>query len=129
MGRRSQSGGVIAKGNRIQFDFTLNGQRYRPTINSRPTEVNLRNARKRHQEILRQINHGVFDFAAEFPDYKNLPPSAQNPLFDDVADQWLASIGGLAYATIQTYKRILNGFWRPRLGQREIRTRTKGNRF
>jgi len=47
MGRKSASGGVMAAGpNRIQFTFTFEGLRYRPTLRMGPTEANLRRAFK-----------------------------------------------------------------------------------
>jgi hypothetical protein len=46
MGRRSVTGGVIpANARRIQFDFAIEGVRYRPTLPWEPTEANLRRAR------------------------------------------------------------------------------------
>lgn len=52
MGRRSITGGVIpANGRRIQFDFAIEGVRYRPTLRSDPTEANLRHAREHLRRI------------------------------------------------------------------------------
>lgn len=46
MGRRSLTGGVTPIGrHRIQFDFTVDGRRYRPTLPWVPHEANLRRAR------------------------------------------------------------------------------------
>src|SRR6185312_12208556 len=43
MGRPSITGGVTpANGHRIQFDFSIDGVRYRPTLRREPTEANLR---------------------------------------------------------------------------------------
>jgi hypothetical protein len=47
VGRRSVSGGVTPIGHhRIQFDFTIDGVRYRPTLPWIPHEANLRRARQ-----------------------------------------------------------------------------------
>ncbi len=67
MGRKSNTSGVIPLGrNRIQFDFMLEGRRYRPSLPWIPTEANLRRARERLREIKAQIVAGTFRFAEEF---------------------------------------------------------------
>jgi hypothetical protein len=46
MGRKSITGGVMpADPSRIQFDFSIDGQRFRPTLPWIPHETNLRRAR------------------------------------------------------------------------------------
>jgi len=71
MGRRSITGGVRAKGtDRIEFAFTYQGKRYRPSIHRAPTEANLRRARLQWKEIQQRIRYGTFDFLEEFPDYR-----------------------------------------------------------
>jgi len=73
VGRRSITGGVTPKGSdRIQFDFELDGVRYRPTLKRIPSEANLRRARKQLEEIKARIANGTFCFAEEFPDYRDL---------------------------------------------------------
>jgi hypothetical protein len=43
MGRKSITGGVVAAGpNRIRFDFSIEGQRFRPSLPWVPNETNLR---------------------------------------------------------------------------------------
>jgi len=73
MGRKSITGGVIGRGhNRIQFDFMLDGVRYRPTVKRRPTEANLQQAREHLKDIKARIRAGTFSFAEEFPDFRDL---------------------------------------------------------
>lgn len=123
MGRRSTSGGVRQKGDRIEFDIRWQGKRYRPTIDQPPTEVNLRAARKRHEAITRRIRNGTFNFAEEFPDYKHIGEvvPASSVTFDTVADQFLVSIKSeVEHATYESYRKILKAFWRPRLGSKAI---------
>ncbi len=74
MGRKSNSGGVTASGHhRIQYDFMLDGVRYRPSLDRTPTEANLRRAREHLQHIKARIRAGTFCFAEEFPNYRDLP--------------------------------------------------------
>jgi Arm DNA-binding domain len=71
MGRRSVTGGVIPLGRyRIQFDFTVDGVRYRPTLKWTPNETNLRRARDRLARIKARIDAGTFTFTEEFPAYR-----------------------------------------------------------
>ena len=67
MGSKWFTGGVVAAPRgRIQFDFRIDGIRYRPTIKRPPSEANLRRARERLEVIKRQIEAGTFSFADEF---------------------------------------------------------------
>ena len=114
----------MPKGDRIQFDIRIGTKRYRPTIDMKPTQANLAYARKRHADIMSRIRNGVFDFAAEFPDYRFIDKVARKnrPTFNEVADNWLGSIGDKAFATRDGYRKILAAFWRPKYGEREIAT-------
>ena len=127
MGRRSVTGGVRAKGsNRIQFDFKFEGVRYRPTLPRIPTEANLRRARKQLEDIKARIASGTFNFAEEFPDFRDLkdvtgPQAARrtcNQVFDDFVTHCESRMAktDLAFATFETYKRILDSHWRPEIG-------------
>ncbi len=76
MGRKSITGGVMPAGiSRIRFDFSIDGQRFRPTLPLIPNETNLRRARRHLTRIKAQIDAGTFCFADEFPRYRGL----QNP--------------------------------------------------
>lgn len=119
-------GGVRAKpNNRIQFDFTLDGVRYRPTIRRAPTTQNLLAARERLAGIRQRIRAGTFFFDQEFPDFRFLgrviDPS-QVRTCDHVFDQFIAHCESrfrrddLAWATVSGYRRVLNAFWRQRIG-------------
>ena len=72
MGRRSITGGVIPTHSRIQFDFAIEGVRYRPTLPWEPTEANLRRAREHLRRIKTRIAAGTFNFAEEFPHFRGL---------------------------------------------------------
>jgi hypothetical protein len=52
MGRKSIMGGVRLKGfRRIQFDFEIDGVRFRPTLPWMPTPTNLEQAQKLNARI------------------------------------------------------------------------------
>lgn len=126
MGRKSITGGVTAKGRaRIQFEFKFEGVRYRPTLPRVPTEANLRRARLHLEVIKQRIAAGTFSFAEEFPDFRNLkkvPDEGSPRTCAAVFDAFLAHCesrmtkGDLAAVTLASYRRILNGIWRPEIG-------------
>jgi len=127
MGTKWFSGGVIAASHRrIQFDFMLEGARYRPSIRRPPSEANLRRARERLEVIKHEIELGTFSFAEEFPDYRflhRLTGTARVRSCSDVFDEYLAHCESrfarqdMAAATVISYRRVLNGVWRPTLGK------------
>lgn len=127
MGSKWFTGGVVASSRgRIQFDFQLNGVRYRPTIKRPPSEANLRRARERLEVIKRQIEEGTFSFAEEFPDYRylrRLRGVHKVRLCNQVFDEYLAHCEArvrrddLATATLRGYRKVLDGAWRRALGE------------
>src|ERR1700693_5848705 len=127
MGSKWFTGGVVALSRgRIQFDFMFEGTRYPPPLRRPPSEANLRRARERLDEIKRQIQVGSFSFAEEFPDYRflrRLNVTVKVRSCNDVFDQFLAHCDSrlarhdLAAATVSSYRRVLNGVWRPALGK------------
>lgn len=123
MGRKSVTGGVKPKGDRIQLDFMVAGTRYRPNLNLAPNQANLRHAKRQLAAIKTRIANGTFSFADEFPDYRfieSVATSASHPIFDDVADKFMQSIGDLQHATKESYRKILASFWRPKVGKRRM---------
>jgi len=125
VGRKPTTGGVEPKANRIQLTFSYRGKRYRPTLDLAPTQANLRHAARRLEEIKHKIRTGSFVFAEEFPGYRFLDAvtvtvTRARPTFDQVADAFLASIGGLDFATRESYRKILNAHWRSKFGKLRI---------
>lgn len=96
MGRKSTTGGVTPIGrHRIQFDFVIDGVRYRPTHRLIPHESNLRRAREQLARIKMRIDAGTFRFTEEFPTYRGrhtlrIPLRAQT--CSDVFDAFLDGI-------------------------------------
>ena len=110
---------------RIQFNFVFDGIRYRPSIKRPPSEANLRRARERLEAIKHQIRLGTFSFEEEFPDYRfvgRLSGTSCARLCSDVFDAYLAHCearlrrNDMAAATVRSYRKILDGAWRPHLG-------------
>ena len=154
MGRKSENGGVYAKGlDRIELAFSYEGKRYRPTLKRKPTEANLRRARLQLEGIRDRIDAGTFNFAEEFPSYRfrhKLPASREQPepvaqpepefvikppskperTCDDVFDAFLrhcevrVASSDMAFSTLNSYRKILKRNWRPKLGKREFKSIT-----
>ena len=122
--------GVRAKGtSRIQLDFNYAGTRYRPTISAAPTESNLQRARSKLKRVKVRIANGTFSFAAEFPNYRyrdRLARSFSTQTCNDVFDAYLAHCAArlakldLAFATVASYRRVIDSIWRPAIGTRRF---------
>lgn len=128
MGRRSKSGGVRPRGDRIQLDFALQGQRCRPTLNEKPTGPNLLAARRRVADIQERIRQGTFDLAREFPDYSGLQRfgfSRSDPEKRTVrhyVEAWQAANSRMKPSTLDGYSKIFNRYWLPWFGDRDVTT-------
>lgn len=120
MAKKANLSGVEPKGtDRIQFDFRMNGVRYRPTLYRAPTEANLRRAYQQLREIKARIKSGTFNFDEEFPDYRYkdaLPQGdSDNKAVEscgDVFDRFLAdcemrvAMDDMAFSTLDGYRDI-----------------------
>ncbi len=126
IGRKSITGGVMPAGAaRIQFDFRIEGRRFRPTLPWIPTEANLKRARAILARVKAQILAGTFCFGADFPRYKGLselaPPHRERTsgeVFDAFLRHEAARLarGDLAAVTVTSHRKILDHVWRPYLG-------------
>ena len=130
MGRLPIRGGARPKGaRRIQLDFNYAGMRYRPTIAAVPNESNLQRARAKLRRIRARIAAGTFSFNEEFPAYRyqHRPTrSFSNQTCNDVFDAYLVHCEArlakldLAYATLASYRRVIDATWRPAIGSRRF---------
>jgi len=126
MGRKSITGGVMPVGPcGIQFDFSIGGRRFRPTLPWIPSETNLRRARELLTRIKAQIAAGTFRFTDEFPAYRGshtLPHSVRPRSCVEVFDAFLrhqaarVERGDLAPVTLYSHRKILDHIWQPHSG-------------
>jgi integrase len=126
VGRSPLTSGIAAIGHhRIRFDFMFEGRRYRPSVLRTPTETNLRRAREQLSRIKARIEAGTFSFADEFPGFRDLQrvPDAGSPrtcgqVFDAFLKHCESRLAknDMAAITVGTYRRVLNYFWRQRIG-------------
>jgi integrase len=125
MGRKSETGGVIAKGDRIQIRFTYRGQELRPTLALKPTASNMKHAKRLRETIVDQIERGEFSLRDHFPDYKFVDKHQTAPgvvTFAQVRDQFIKWVATRQeHSSVLSLKRKLTSFWTPKLGEHDIR--------
>jgi hypothetical protein len=127
MGRRSIANGVSPKGiSRIQFDFVVDGVRFRPSLPWSPTPSNLDRARKLNTRIKAQIELGTFVFSEVFPKFRgiqSLPAQVSARSCEEIFEEFLrheearVARDDLAPVTLRSHRQILNHVWRPKLGK------------
>lgn len=118
-------GGVKAHGNGIQLTIYYRGERLRPTLPIEPKPSNLRYAGRVLDEIRQKIKSGTFEPADYFPEYRGLKKlgSAPSRTFDHYVTTFLAAgKARLSPSTLDVYRKVLHGFWLPKLKDREIHT-------
>lgn len=103
---------VEVRGRTIRIDFTWNGQRYRERYPGAPTVERIRQAERIQDRIRSAIQDGTFSSA----DYRRyFPHKATSDAFGPYAQRWLESTT-VSEATRQEYRKALNRYWLPELG-------------
>jgi len=125
MGKRKEYPGTEIHRDKIRINFRLDGKLQRKGLDLEPTKTNLAYASKLALEIRHRIKTGTFiwnDFFPEdAPEHLN-----EKPPFLKLSKQYLATIGHLAPATVQGYRKILNSYFMPWLGNIPIDRITYG---
>lgn len=126
MARTKSGSGVEPLTNSIRISFYINGERFRETLDLKPTPPNLKHAARLKAEIDGKITHGVFEYATYFPESKNLRKlglvaGGAQATFKDYAELWYNTTGNLSKGTRIQYRRYLDAVWLPRYGKRVIK--------
>lgn len=127
MGRKEQFTGVYAREASILISFQWNGQRFRESLDLRPTVPNQRAASKIREEVVDLIRLEKFtweDFAEYFPSSPRLKArtTPTTILFGDVQEVWLRLMEpGVSSTTLSEYRNALNRYFLPIYGDRPIR--------
>jgi integrase len=121
-----EQGGVVPAGpGRTQFNFVIDGVRFRPTLPWAPNRINLERAGKLLLRIRAQIEAGTFCFSETFPDYRRLNripagvrAKTRGEVFDDFLRHEAARVtrGDLAPVSLASHRQIIDHTWRPQLG-------------
>src|SRR6266576_4873709 len=112
MGRKAISGGVTNFRGKCRVDFKYEGQRYQPVLDLEYNARNVRATQKMMETVRAQIEHGVFDPAAYFPDYAGLKrmavatTSGSAKTFADYAELWQASLARKLLPRVRTTARF-----------------------
>ncbi len=108
--------GLKIRPSSIVIRFTYQGRRYEETVCMQPTQTNIKAAVRMRQEILKEIQLGIFEFCKWFPDSKHAKQEVKpKSTFQSVSDMYIKSLM-LADSTILEYTKILNKHWIPELG-------------
>ena len=108
----------------IEITFTYQNSRCRETVNLKPTPANLKRASNHRASILHEIDTGVFDYAAVFPDSPSLHKFA-NLILDTTIEQvlrhWLSVKNPqLQASTKDGYKKIVFNQLMPQFGHLSV---------
>lgn len=107
----------MPSGDRIQLRFAFQGQELRPTLDLKPTAANLKHALRQREQIVKEIEAGVFDLAKHFPGYKFRakhqpePSSADRTLRQWSEVYYALSARSLEHSTLAIYKRHMQAYW------------------
>lgn len=109
---------VEVRGKAIRISFTWEGKRHREHWPGKPTVENIRQAERIQDRIRAQIADGTFtakDFTRYFPQSQR----ADAERFGPYAARWL-EFAPVSDATRHEYKKALNRYWLPELGDTQI---------
>lgn len=119
MGRGRPGIGVEVRENTIRLRFTWQQRRYTPNLHLKPTPPNIKAAERLAARIKQEIDRGVFDYAAHFPDGPGAKVASPNMTFGVLADLWLETVVA-EESTRQLYGKQLKATWKPALGDKPI---------
>jgi integrase len=115
MGRGRQGSGVEPLASSIRLRFTYNGKRRYETLDLAPTPPNIKAAQRLMAQIRRELDAGVFEYGAHFPDSA---PLTEIPTFRKFAKEWLES-KVLEQSTLENYRPHLR-WWAEQFGDTPI---------
>lgn len=123
MGKRGKYPGVEVSKGKIRINFRLEGQLRRKALGLEPNKENMEYAANLAAEVRSRIKRGTFHWADFWPEEEQ---EHATPTFLSISRQYLASIKHLAPATVQGYRKILNSYFIPWLGNTPIDRITYG---
>lgn len=104
----AQFKGVRAKGGKIEIRWQHGKHTYRELIDLPPTQTNLAAASKRREARIAELKYGL-------PAQR----SDRTPTFEEMAQRYLNGLT-VAYSTAVSYRELLEIYWLPKLGNRQI---------
>lgn len=125
VGKRSEFPGVEIHQGKVRIHFRLAGKLHRKSLGLDPTRANLKHAARLADEIRRSIKSGTFFWSHYWQDDSQTPQTSA-PTFLDLSRQYIASASHLAPATVEGYRKILNTYYIPWLGNLPVDEITYG---
>lgn len=122
MGGRHGNGVEIREAS-IRLSFYYQGKRYKETLYLNeaplpPTPANIKYANRVALEMRTKIRNGEFRFLDYFPHSQHARKDDKESLATFM-DHWYGQLD-LKTSTLRTYKRMMNGFWKPQLGDKRL---------
>lgn len=120
MGRGRRGRGVDTKNGHLRIRFTYLGKRRTETVALAPTAANLKAAERLAARIRQEVDLGVFDYAATFPDSQFAKAQVAAKVLEAVpvktvkeyAKSWQKTLIG-EKSTLLGYRAQMNKFWLP----------------
>lgn len=114
--------GLRVRPSSIQIRFVYQERRYEETVKLKPTQANIKAAARMREEILREIELGQFSFSKWFPDSKHAQKEEKaKGTFAEIAESYMKSLT-LASSTIGEYRKILEKYWLPEIGEDPVQS-------
>ncbi len=115
MGRGQQGNGIEIHRGKLRIRFTVSGKRYIEPLDLKATAPNIKAAWRIAVDVRDKIRLGVFDYAAVFPNSKNIPKQepeekALVPTLRKYAKIWVKTLTG-AKSTLDGYRTSIDNFW------------------
>src|SRR4051812_39650803 len=112
MGRGKSGSGVDVHGPSLRIRFNYNGKRCIEILPLKPTAPNIRAAERIAADVRQQIRFGTFDYAASFPNSKNVPKQEALPVqtVRTYAEKWKKTLTG-EKSTLDGYRTSMDNFW------------------
>lgn len=116
MGRGRKGTGVQPLKSCIRVRFTWRGQSCSETLQLAPTAANIKAAQRLMARVFQEIELGIFDYQATFPDSKTV--EAEDG-FLSLARAWLETVV-CEKSTMEGYESAIENIWGPAFGDRRI---------
>ncbi|QLG87684.1 DUF3596 domain-containing protein [Chitinibacter bivalviorum] len=122
--------GIVARESSIKLWFMYQGKRHWQSLKLDPTPANLKHASKLREEITQKIAYGIFNYQEYFPDSKiakDMIEATHAPTFREYSVRWMTANSHLATSTLHDYRKRLDHYVLPKIGEKPMNTITYGD--
>ena len=127
MGTGKIAGGVEVREKSIRIIFSFEGKQRKETLclNSEPlapTPANVKYATRIAEDVRTKVANGIFKYADYFPQSPRAKEDGVETL-GEFMEVWFAQLQ-LKSSTLSEYRRMIDNFWKPKLGHVKMRKAT-----